>query len=228
MILATKLHKRILRLKSTSSVYPEEGQRLTFLAAQVPEGGVIVELGSCWGRSACYLGSGLKHAGRRATIYCVDLWDLGVTTPERHRTPDVFERFRNNLTYCGLWEYVAPIKSDTVTAATAWMRPVDLLFIDAGHKYHEVLGDYQAWSPFVKPGGVIAFHDYLPGPQADVVRCIEEDVLPSGRWEFLALHRRLWTARRKMDAVESERRLRPTTKGVSYVPRSCLSRHRVY
>lgn len=197
MILATRLQEKILRLKSTSSVYPEEGMRLSYLASRVPKGGVIVELGSCWGRSACYLAAGLQHVRRRAEIYCVDLWDLGVDTPERHRHPDAFKQFENNLRYCGLWGYVHPIKSDTVAASKGWDKPIDLLFIDAGHKYHEVLADYQAWSPFVKPGGVLAFHDYVLPDHPDVSRCVDQDVMPTGQWEHLANHGRLWTGRRK-------------------------------
>jgi Predicted O-methyltransferase len=197
MIWFTSFHERILALKCTSSVASDEGARLSFLASQVPENGVIVELGSCWGRSACYLAAGLQASGRQARIHCVDLWDLGVHTPERHHAPGVFERFQGNLQSLGLWDYIHPIKSDTVAAARDWKTPIDLLFIDAGHKYEEVRSDYLAWSPFVKPGGVIAFHDYILDGHPDIVQCVEQDVIPSGQWEFIALHNRVWTARRK-------------------------------
>lgn len=197
MILVPRIHERILRLKTTSSIFPEEGLRLCYLASRVPQDGVIVELGSCRGRSACYLAAGLKEVGHRGTVYCVDLWELGTDTPERHHHPDAYRQFESNVRYCGLWDYIHPIKSDTVAASLDWKKPIDLLFIDAGHQYEEVLADYQAWSPFVKPGGVIAFHDYTPEEHPDIVRCVEQDVLPSGQWEFIALHHRVWTARRK-------------------------------
>lgn len=196
MILETKLHDQIVSLRAKASVSPEEGARLSYLASRVPEHGVIVELGSCWGRSACYLAAGLQEVGRQAQIYCVDLWELGVDTPKRYHRPDAFKKFQNNLEKLQLWSYIHPIKADTAATAKAWTTPIDLLFIDAGHKYDEVLADYRAWAPKVKPGGVIAFHDYRekhPG----VTLCIDEDVIPSGEWEFLALHNRLWTARRK-------------------------------
>ncbi len=196
MILVTRLHEQIIALKSTSSVYPEEGARLSFLASQVPDNGVIVELGSCWGRSACYMAAGLQEVHRTARIYCVDLWDLGVTTPNRHHSPGAFPQFERNLKSCGLWSYIHAIKSDTIDAARGWEKPIDLLFIDAGHKFDEVLGDYLSWSPFVKPGGVLAFHDYILDGHPDIVTCVENVVLPQGEWEFLALHNRLWTARR--------------------------------
>jgi glycosyltransferase involved in cell wall biosynthesis len=36
---------------------------------------------------------------------------------------------------------------------------LDFLFIDGGHDYETVKADYQNYSPLVRPGGVIAFHD---------------------------------------------------------------------
>lgn len=193
----TRLHEKIMGLKSTSSVWPEEGARLAYLASQVPDGGNIVELGSCWGRSACYMAAALKETGKRAVITCVDLWDLGTTTPERHHHPNAFKAFEINLKSCGLWEYVRPVKSDSAAAARDWTGPIDLLFIDAGHSYAEVYGDYCAWTPFVRPGGFLIFHDYILPRHPDIVRCVDIDVMPSGLWGFLGIQDRLWTARRK-------------------------------
>ncbi len=36
---------------------------------------------------------------------------------------------------------------------------VDLLFIDGDHQYASVLADWLLYSPLVRPGGVVAFHD---------------------------------------------------------------------
>ncbi|MBI4596917.1 MAG: class I SAM-dependent methyltransferase [Candidatus Omnitrophica bacterium] len=36
---------------------------------------------------------------------------------------------------------------------------VDLLFIDGDHQYHSVLTDWLLYSPLVRPGGLVAFHD---------------------------------------------------------------------
>jgi predicted O-methyltransferase YrrM len=37
--------------------------------------------------------------------------------------------------------------------------PVDFLFIDGDHTYEGVKKDYEMYSPLVKKGGLIAFHD---------------------------------------------------------------------
>jgi predicted O-methyltransferase YrrM len=38
-------------------------------------------------------------------------------------------------------------------------RPVDLLFIDGDHRYEGVKKDWEMYSPLVRPGGLIVFHD---------------------------------------------------------------------
>jgi len=36
------------------------------------------------------------------------------------------------------------------------------MFIDAAHEYEAVRDDFQAWSPYVVPGGWVSFHDAVP------------------------------------------------------------------
>lgn len=38
-------------------------------------------------------------------------------------------------------------------------RPIDFLWIDADHSYEGAKKDYEMYSPLVRPGGLIAFHD---------------------------------------------------------------------
>ena len=40
---------------------------------------------------------------------------------------------------------------------------LDLLFIDGDHSFEGVRCDFEAYSPLVRPGGVIAFHDVAAG-----------------------------------------------------------------
>jgi predicted O-methyltransferase YrrM len=42
---------------------------------------------------------------------------------------------------------------------------VDFLFIDGDHTYEGVSADYTAYAPLVRPGGLIALHDIVPGPE---------------------------------------------------------------
>ena len=49
-------------------------------------------------------------------------------------------------------------------------RKLDLLFIDGDHLFEGVKSDFELYFGFVKPGGVIAFHDIQPGAEELVFR----------------------------------------------------------
>jgi predicted O-methyltransferase YrrM len=42
-------------------------------------------------------------------------------------------------------------------------RYLDLLFVDGDHTYDGVKQDFADYSPLVRPGGLVAFHDIVPG-----------------------------------------------------------------
>jgi predicted O-methyltransferase YrrM len=47
-------------------------------------------------------------------------------------------------------------------------EPLDVLFIDGDHSYAGVSRDFQDYGPLVRPGGIIAMHDVVPGPAENV------------------------------------------------------------
>jgi predicted O-methyltransferase YrrM len=47
-------------------------------------------------------------------------------------------------------------------------NPLDFLLIDGDHRYEGVKADFEMYSPLVRPGGLIAFHDIVPGPSDKV------------------------------------------------------------
>ena len=50
-------------------------------------------------------------------------------------------------------------------------QPLDFLFVDGDHSYSGVKMDFETYSKFVRPGGVVGFHDIVPRPpknQCDV------------------------------------------------------------
>jgi predicted O-methyltransferase YrrM len=62
-------------------------------------------------------------------------------------------------------------------AGRRWSAPVDLVFIDGDHSQEACRLDWELFSPWVTPGGVVVFHDArqgmpggegLPGPTATV------------------------------------------------------------
>jgi len=45
---------------------------------------------------------------------------------------------------------------------------LDFLFIDGDHSYEGVKLDFEMYGPLVRKGGIIAFHDIVPGPEKHV------------------------------------------------------------
>ena len=172
-------------------IYASEGERLRYLASQVT-GGCIVELGSYTGVSTCYLADGAPDG---VDVYAIDLWDESGADFRRdvYKAPGVYEEFCRRIRDAGHEDRVTAIRARTIDVAFEWPLRVGLLFIDADHRYESTLADYEAWSPLVVQGGVIAFHDY-PHRRHGPERVIHEIVIPSGEWGDFQLVDRLWTA----------------------------------
>jgi len=43
-------------------------------------------------------------------------------------------------------------------------RPIDFLFLDGDHTYEGIHQDFEMYSPMVKKGGIVGFHDIAPHP----------------------------------------------------------------
>jgi len=150
--------------------------RLAYLAAQVPENGLIVEIGSFWGRSSCFLASAAKPGVK---IICIDRWDKPVD----------FKKFNENITHFGFDKIITPVHAKSLDVVRDFRDPIDLLYIDADHHYDAIKADYEAWMPLVRSGGTIAFHDYCGKAWPDVKRYIDnvvqEELQISGIYQLI-------------------------------------------
>lgn len=184
--------------ESTSGINDVEVKHLAWLGLNIPIGGCIVEIGSHRGKSICVLGSAVKEAGNdTAKIYAIDLWLKGVGKTHPHYSSDeTWEIFQRQVAQMGLNGIVKPLMTSSLKAASKRQRDIDLLFIDASHKYADVKADYNAWHKFIPSGGRIAFHDYKTRFQG-VTKVIEEIVKPSGLWTDYHVYGRIWSATRK-------------------------------
>lgn len=71
---------------------------------------------------------------------------------------------------------------------------LDFVYIDARHDYQSVLDDLEAWFPKVRPGGIVAGHDYLDG----VVRGTDYGVKSAVDEFFAARRLRVHRTRERM------------------------------
>lgn len=165
--------------------FPERGY-LFQLASDLPASAQVIEVGSWMGASTCFIAGGLK--GDRAKIFAVDnfqgLSTCGEDAAWYHRhfrklgANSTLEIFRENFASLGFTPRSEPVVSDSLAAAQtleAKRGQIDFIFIDGDHSYDACKADIAAWTPFVKRGGVIAFHDF--GSRADgVTRAIFESI----------------------------------------------------
>jgi predicted O-methyltransferase YrrM len=110
--------------------------------------GPVVEIGTCAGKSTIALAYGQKvRNGHPVTT--IDLLE--------------HEQIEANLRRAGVDEWVRRVVDESTAVARRWVGDIGLLWIDGDHSYKGVVRDISAWSPLVRQGGLMAFHDY-PAP----------------------------------------------------------------
>jgi Methyltransferase domain len=112
---------------------------------------------------------------RGSKLISIDPWrsaDPDEYEDRSNVSQDEFERYyqetRDRLAPYGSRSEIWRLMS-VEAAARVPDRSLDFVYIDARHDYESVLEDLDAWYPKVKPGGILAGHDYVDGqiPQGD-------------------------------------------------------------
>jgi predicted O-methyltransferase YrrM len=126
---------------------------LELVAELDPE--VVVEIGTAWGGT---LFAWAQVAHPEAHLISVDLGPKG-----EGYTQEYVPRFRQ---FCGRGQRLTCVLGDSKSAAVQQEvrsavggRDVDLLFIDGDHSYEGAKNDFDTFSPLVRPGGLVVFHD---------------------------------------------------------------------
>lgn len=193
-------YEKLLELRVRRSVCAAEIQHLSWLGSQVPKNAVIVEIGSYRGISALAMALGARSANKTFTLYAIDPWQKGVgKIGITYSGAEVFPCFVKNITAFGLIGQIIPIMAFSQVAFRFLHDPIDLLFIDGGHRFSDVNFDYTRWSRKVVNGGKIAFHDYssrFPGIDKVVANAIA-----SGDWDNINIIDSIWSATKKGEWV---------------------------
>jgi predicted O-methyltransferase YrrM len=168
---------RHMRIFSHSS--PVERLALFQMAKQLPPGARAIEIGAHLGSSALFICAGLVQGGGR--LVCVDTW-MNQTMPDG--ATDTFEEFKaNTRPYAHMITPVRKLSRELTEVDIG--GPLDFAFIDGDHSEVEVRADFKLVGPWVKTGGVIAFHDLHPGFPG--VHIVLGEALASGEWQLVRL-----------------------------------------
>jgi len=80
---------------------------------------------------------------------------------------------------------VVLIEGDFFDVAKTWDKSIDILHIDGFHSYDFTKSVFEVWSKFVRPGGIILFHDTMSFPN-DVGRFFNE--IQGAKFNFTHSH----------------------------------------
>jgi predicted O-methyltransferase YrrM len=140
----------------------------------------FVEVGVYTGASVCFLAQELKKRGAAAfDLYAVDLWERANETGYSDLKMDlaVWNTFCQRMQQTNTTKNIQVMKVDSVMASKLFQNEsVDFVFIDADHSYEAVRQDIEVWLPKIKPGGMLAGHDY--GEPCGVKQAVDEKFGP--------------------------------------------------
>jgi predicted O-methyltransferase YrrM len=167
----------------------KEAVALVQASSALPGPAVVVEIGSFLGCSAVLLAGARKVRGE-GVVHCIDPFDasgdpfsapiyrgIGRSLPTSLR-----HSFDATIRRAGLRRWVVVHQSRAEEVALTWTQPVDLLYLDGDQSSSGARAVYAAWSPFLKPGGLLALHNSRPAGQEaghdGHVRLVAETVRP--------------------------------------------------
>lgn len=128
------------------------------IADWIPDGGTWVEVGVYSGKSFSFGIVECLNRGKNVEFVAVDMFPREWINPGENRPP-VFQMFQSAMKPLEGHFKVAIGKSTDVARQFA-DESIDFVFIDAAHDYDNVRADLIAWTGKVRPGGIIAGHDY--------------------------------------------------------------------
>lgn len=164
----------------------------------------IVEIGSYRGKSFVLMARGsLVGGGVRggARITAIDPHMVGDDSPRFAFDSEDRAVLLQAASRHGVSHLLNEMVMTSRQALDRWDgRPIDLLWVDGDHSYEAAKFDLESWGAFVRPGGIIAAHDYAPRFPG-VIRAWDETVTPQRGWGPTKQVRSLvWSVRAKAGA----------------------------
>ena len=137
------------------------------LAKALPQQAKLVEVGCFQGRSICSIADIILVKDLKVTL--VDDF-LDHAAQPGYKGAETRDKCYANLRQFNIYDKVVVAEWPSVkVAAELADASLDMVFLDADHAYESVKADIAAWLPKVKPGGLMAGHDYdgdTPYPKA--------------------------------------------------------------
>jgi beta-1,4-mannosyl-glycoprotein beta-1,4-N-acetylglucosaminyltransferase len=166
---------------------------LAWLSENVRDKKVVIELGSWHGKSTRAICDNLPIGGK---CYAIDTWKGSKEEQETNHVSakqldgdHAYDEFARNL-----WDHVdsgtcVPIRMHGRHAAKLlhdYGVLAQLIFIDAGHTYKEVVEDINSFMPLLDKNGIVCGHDFHQGLAPEVTKAVDEVFHPNiGNYETI-------------------------------------------
>lgn len=124
------------------------------------EGIMVADIGSWVGSSAFVLARAVLPCN--GNVFAIDHWggSPGSELESIAKRVDIYSVFKQNMIKNGVWSIVHPLVMDSVTASKIFKDGIlDLVFIDADHRYEYAKNDITSWLPKLRDGGILCGHD---------------------------------------------------------------------
>ena len=171
-----------------------EAIELYKIATYLPQKSIAVEIGSWKGKSTYCIAKGLKNG----KIIAIDPFDASGDQQSAIRYRALqgdtillkqFKERMNNLGVINKIDIYQGFSQEFVNVISA----IDFLFIDGDHSIEGCYADFVNYSPHIKTGGYIAFHDYYASrSELGPTWVINNKVLLSNQYKFIKLVDSLW------------------------------------
>ena len=127
-----------------------EVDTLQELARSLPEDAIVVNIGAGNGTS----GLAFMEARPDLRLFTIDI--------QKESSPfGCLEGEEAVFRSAGFWGDPRHTQIHGDSKTVDWPHGLaDLVFVDGGHQYHEAAGDINTWLPRIKPGGLMAVHDF--------------------------------------------------------------------
>ncbi len=177
---------------------------------------ILVEVGSYFGKSACFMLEAINHFNKDVKFYTVDpfiivpnddaqVHGLGTGTPwdepisqwaERVGEDALWKAFNWNVKSCPGFKYLTEIiRMESIKASFKFQNDsVKFCFLDDGHSYENMRDEIEVWWPKIKPNGFLGGHDWFSDVNKAVIEFLSK--IPSDKRPELLVSKNSWLIRK--------------------------------
>lgn len=147
-----------------------EAEDLALTSFGLPADAVIVQIGTFFGSSAVLL-AGARQLRGSGKLHCVDPFDCSgddFSVPFYQQLlikaggGRLRARFEQNIRIAGLQDWIEVHVGRAEDVIRSWATSIDMLALSGDQSPAGARAAYEGWSPFLKPGGIIAIHNSSP------------------------------------------------------------------